>query len=167
MGTFVPVLGALTKTVGALSTIGTAFNTISGGDERLRRAQQDQAMRNLQARQAQGDAQASAQASQQRATIALDAQEADDRRRAALKRAVAKRNAQFGATGIGGAGGSREAVLLGLFDESESEKQNRENLDKIRYGAIDNTLGFNASRNVLEQTELKNRQRLDDIANRY
>jgi len=167
MGTFLPVLGAVTQTVGALSTIGSAFNTISGGDDRYRRAQQDQAMRDLKARQAQGNAEAQANAEQQHSTIALEAKEADERRRAALKRAVAKRNAQFGATGIGGSGGSREAVLLGLFDESETEKQNRKNLDKIRYGAIDNNLGFNSSRNVLEQTELKNRQRLDDIANRY
>ena len=167
MGTLVPVLGTLTKTIGAISTIGGAFNTLAGNDDALRRRGQEQAMRELQNRQAQSTAEAQAQADKNRAQIALDAKTAEATRLAALKRAVAKRNARNGAAGIGGLGGSREAVLLGLYNESETEKKNREDLDKLRYNAIDSDLGLNASRNILEQTQLAERQRLDNIVSRY
>ena len=167
MGTIVPVLTTLTKTVGAISAFGGAVNTLTGYDDKLQRQRQDQAMRDLQARQQQQLAEANADAAEKRAQIALSAEEAEDRRRAALKRAIAKRNARFGATGIGGSGGSREAVLLGLYDESEAEKQRAKGLDKLRYSAIDTDLSNLTSRNILEQTQLSESQRLSALASRY
>lgn len=169
MGTLLPVLGAITKTVTAFEALGGAIETISGNNrgEGVLRAQQDQAMRDLQRQQAQRTAETEVDARAARDKIALDAADAERRRLVALKRAVAKRNARFGATGIGGDAGSREAILLGLYNESDAEKQQREDLDKLRYAAIDNDLSSLNSRNILEQTQLAERQKLTRLAQGY
>jgi hypothetical protein len=164
MGTLVPVLGTLTKTIGAVSTIAGAVDSVTGNSQKQ---QQEQAMRNLQAQQQQQSTEAQATADEKRNLINLEAQEAEDIRKAALKRAIAKRNAKFGATGIGGTGGSREAILLGLYDESDTEKQRQAELDKLRFNAIDNDLSNLQSRNILQQTQLAEQQRLQSLSSRF
>ena len=86
------------------------------------------------------------------------AKAAEDERRAALRRAVARQNARFGASGIGGSGGSAEAVLLGLFDESEEDLASRERLDNLRNRSLDLNVAQNSSLNVLQRSQLQQRQ---------
>lgn len=169
MGTLLPVLGAITQTVTAFEALGGAIDTISGNNrgEGVLRAQQDQAMRDLQRQQAQQTSDAEADAKAARDKVALDAAESERQRLSALKRAVAKRNARFGAAGISGDTGSREAILLGLYNESDAEKQQREDLDKLRYAAIDSDLSSLNNRNILEQTQLAERQKLTRLAQGY
>ena len=167
MGNLTSVLGTLTSTLGAVQTIGSAFDKLSGKGDDLSRAYQNQAMRDLQRQQAQQVADTTARAETERQKITLDSADAEKRRIAALKRSIAKRNARFGATGVGGTGGSREAVLLGLYNESDDEKKQREELDKLRFSSIDNDLSSLASRNILQKTQLSERQKLDRIADSY
>lgn len=55
----------------------------------------------------------------------------EEQRLTALRRAVASRRARFGARGIGSEDGSSEAVLLGQFLESESERIAREKKEAL------------------------------------
>ncbi|PCH98421.1 MAG: hypothetical protein COB76_07090 [Alphaproteobacteria bacterium] len=165
MGTFASTLGTINTTLGTLQTIGKAVGTLSGGS--MAKRQRDYAMRNLKRQQSQKTTEATANANAQRQKIELDAVGAERRRRSALKRSVAKRNARFGATGIGGGSGSREAILLGLYNESESEKKQREDLDKLRFSSINNDLSNVAARNILEKTQFSERQKLERIADSY
>lgn len=165
MGTFLPVLGTISTTLGTLHSLGKTFNTLSGND--YADAKRDQAMRDLQRQQAQQQSEAQQRADQQRQQIALNAEQAEQARRSALKRAMAKRNARFGASGIGGANGSREAIMLGLYNESEDEKKQREALDKIRYDSITSDLNNLNSRNILERTEMAENNRLSRLADSY
>lgn len=165
MGTFLPVLGTIGTTIGTIQTIGKAFNTLSG--DSLQKRQRELAMSDLQRQQAQASSEAQARANEQRQKILLDSEQAESRRRSALKRSIAKRNARFGATGIGGGSGSREAILLGLYNESEAEKKQREDIDKLRFNAIDNDLANLSSRNILEKTRLSERQKLESIADSF
>lgn len=96
-----------------------------------------------------------------RAEIAADAEAAERERRDALKRAVARQRAQFGAQGISPRGGSSEAVLLGLFDESEEQRKEREKGDKIRLGAVNQDIKSRKRLNVIQRTQLKERQKLE------
>lgn len=138
------------------------MNGASSKDERSRlQAQQNLALQQLQQRQEGEMRLAQEDAEQKRAQIAFDAQGAEDARRAALKRAVARQRATFGASGIdANSSGSAQAVLLGLYDESESERSRREELDTLRYGALDQGLAQRNSTNVLERTQLAQQQQL-------
>jgi len=98
----------------------------------------------------------------ERERIAASTAEAERGRRAALKRAVARQRAAFGASGTGSSGGSAQAVLLGLFDESDDERAERERLDDLRQRSIDLGLTQQARTNTLQLTQLRDRQRYDN-----
>jgi len=147
------------------STLGKLSNLASGGaseSSRLR-AEQDLAMRQLQERQAADENYDAQQAALDKTKIAADAQAAETSRRAALRRAVARQRAAFGAQGLDSASGdgSSQAVLLGLFDESDEERAQREQSDTLRSQAIDNDLVQQSRINVLQRQQLKERQKLE------
>lgn len=125
------------------------------------RAGQDQALQQLQALQGEELRRAEEDAAQERERIAAAAANAESTRRAALKRAVARQRAAFGASGIdANSSGSAQAVLFGLFDESDEERAQREKLDTLRLGAIDQNLEQRRRLNILQRTQLAERQRL-------
>ena len=159
MGTLTPVLGTLSKTLGAVTTIASSVDTLTGGSRKRSRAQQDLAMRQLQANQAQATQEAQDKAAADRERIALEAQQDQERRQKALRRAIAKRNASVGASGVSRTG-SNEAVLLGLINDADDETNNANALDQLRFNAIDRGIASLQSRNVLQRTQLAERQKL-------
>src|SRR5688572_11584877 len=62
-------------------------------------------------------------AASEKEKLALESAEDARKRREALKRATSKQRATFGAQGLEASDGSGEAVLLGLFSESDAERQ--------------------------------------------
>lgn len=126
------------------------------------KAQQKLALRQLQETQAASLQKAQEDAQAQRAEIELSAQQDEEERRSALKRAVARQRAQFGAQGIGTNGsGSAQAVLLGLFEESDDERERREQLDALRTQSLETGLAQQVRINTLQRTQLQQRQNLD------
>ena len=128
--------------------------------------QQDRAVENLRARQAEELRQAQEQAAQERQRVTLESQQEEEKRRAALKRAVARQRADFGSQGVGAGTGSPQAVLLGLFNESEDELRRREELDRLRFNALDLGLDQRSRLNVLQLAQLQQRDNLNRIAGR-
>ncbi len=157
MGALAPIITT------ALLTQGTqlVLNEVVGNSSR---DANDQALEQLKQRQALDERQRAQDAELQRQSIALDAQEAEESRREALRRAVSRQRANFGAQGVGSGSGSSQAVLLGLFEESDDEKRRREELDNLRLNAIDQDLAQNRSINVLQRTQLAERNRLNNIS---
>ena len=92
---------------------------------------------------------------------AADARFAESERLQTLRRAVARQRARFGAQGVGNDGGSSEAVLLGLFEESEQEKFKREQLDNLRNQAGRLDVEGRHSLNLLELTSQAERRNLE------
>ena len=162
MGAIAPVATTLTSILGAVSAVNQVVNTVqtlSGNSPRQQ--EQDLALRQLQERQkldAQKLAQNNALEREQRT---LEAEQDAEDRRAALRRAVARQKANFGARGISQGGGSSQAVLLGLFDETEEELAEREALDNLRNRALDLGEAQNRSLNLLQATQLSQSQKLD------
>lgn len=117
------------------------------------KAQQDLQMRNIRQN-----------AALDREKIALEAQSAESERLAALRRAVSRQRASFGAQGVGSAGGSSQAVLLGLFDESDAEKQKREQLDGLRLSAIDQTITQQKNLNLLQREQLAQKNKVGQLS---
>lgn len=174
MGAIVP---AITSTVGLINTVNSAFNAVSNlrgnvqdasGNaaelaQRQMIAEQNQALLQLQQRQALEERQRAETAMLEKQKIALDAQQAERQRQSALRRAVARQKAAFGGSGISSVGGSAEAVLLGLFDESEDELRQRETLDNLRHTALDLETAQAKSVNVLQATQLAERNKLQRL----
>ena len=160
-----------TLTGGAIPFLGTAgqvLNTVQAfqADDQAQDkqdqyyAQQDQALQQLQERQALQEQQKAQDAALEREKLATQSAQADEERRAALRRAVARQRAQFGSQGVSSGSGSSEAVLLGLFEESETERAKREQLDSLRSNAIGNDLAQTSSLNLLQVTQLAERNNL-------
>lgn len=95
--------------------------------------------------------------------IKLSAEVAEKERRLALRRAMAKQRAQYGASGISSGDGSAQAVLLGLFDESEEEARQREALDALRAAEFDQNYAQQKRVNTLQLTQFKERNRLNKV----
>jgi hypothetical protein len=79
---------------------------------------------------------------------------------------VARQRANFGAQGVSAGGGSAQAVLLGLFEESEEERARRERLDGLRVRVLEDDLAGRRASNVLQRTQLQERAKVDAIAGR-
>lgn len=157
-GTLGSVVGSANQIAGALGV--TQYNAEKEKRNELR-AQQDLALAQLQAQQDLDIQQAQQQAALDRQQIEQDAATTEEQRKRALKRAVARQRASFGGAGVGSTnGGSSEAVLLGLFEESEEEKSQRNSLDQLRLQSVEQGLTNRSSLNTLRLTQLQEKQRL-------
>lgn len=101
--------------------------------------------------------------------MAADSAEESRKRQQALKRAVASQQARFGAQGIDTTNGSGEAVLLGLYQESDEEKSYRDRLQKIREDSLKQDIESRSRRNLLslQNTYRKNRNNMYSSLNNY
>lgn len=153
-------LGLISQGVGLVQdVIGSQVSSNEQNDE------QALALQQLQAQQALSQQQQAQSNALEREQIAIQAGIDDEERRDALKRAVARQRAQFGSSGISqGAGGSSQAVLLGLFDEAEGDLQNREALDNLRNRALDLSASQTNSVNVLQREQLLQSQRVNSAS---
>lgn len=175
MGAIVP---AITSTLGLVNTVNSAFNAVSslrsnvqgaGGnsasDQAYRQlvAEQNQSLKQLQERQALEQQQKAEGAALEKQKLALDASKTEVERQAALRRAVARQRAVYGGSGISSSGGSADAVLLGLFDESEDDLMRREQMDNLRSTALDLDSAQTRAVNVLQATQLAERNKLQRL----
>lgn len=127
--------------------------------------EQELALRNLQQQQRLNQKQLAQQNALEREQIAEQARTDEENRRSALRRAVARQRAQFGSSGLGNVGnGSQEAVLLGLFDETEEELAQRERLDNLRNRALDLGASQQRSLNILQLEQLRQQQNLGRLS---
>lgn len=162
MGGFTSALSAIPQIVSGVSMVADVVGTLSAQSDRRRES--DQALRALQARQQADYAHAQREAELSRAEIARKGEADEAARQAALKRAVARQQARFGASGISpGTSGSAQALLLGLYEESEEERARREHLDTLRNAAIDEDLAYRGQVNVLQLSDLRERQKIGNL----
>jgi len=82
--------------------------------------------------------------------IALEEVEETRKRKDALKRATATRQAAFGGQGIDTADGSGEAVMLGLFRESDEDRKYRQHLNQLKRASLDQEITSSRKRNLLD-----------------
>lgn len=172
MGALQPILsvaGGLTKLAGAAKLVTDGISLVSDttNNEIARRQsqkQQELALKQLQAQQGLQERQLAAQTALEKEKLSLQTRQAEDARKAALRRAVARQRASFGSQGVGSTVGSSQAVLLGLFEESDEERKRREALDSLRTSALDLDNSQKRAINVLQRTQLAERNKLDDLA---
>lgn len=173
MGAIVPTITGLTSAITAAETLVDTVQGIGSSDNapppednsaELLRAQQRLALRQLKAQQAAQARDQTEQAALSREKLRAEADAAEKERLAALRRAVARQRAAFGASGIDSGDGSSEAVLLGLFEETDEDRTQRERLDNIRNRALNQDLAAQNRLNVLQVSQLRQRQQLERAA---
>jgi len=154
--------GRIVSLAGAAENIVGAARGSSGADHNALKQQQNLALQQLQQMQQVQFGNLESQTALERDKLAAQAADSERQRLAALRRAVARQNAQFGGSGIStSGGGSAQAVLLGLYDESEEDKMARQRLDSLRFGALEHNVTARQQLNVLQLNQLKQRQRFE------
>lgn len=152
-GGLLPILSGVTSTIRAAEGVVATLNP---------RGSDNQALSQLQERQRLQQQQLDQSVALDRERIGLNAAQDDESRRAALRRAVARQRAQFSSSGVS-SGGSSDAVLLGYASESEDELAQRTQLDNLRYRALDSEVAQQRSMNLLQATQLAERQNLNRL----
>ena len=155
MGAIAPVLTTLLQVGSVLGSVASIAQPFI--EDKTQRDQQ----KDMNALKLQQDTQA---AQNQLAQNQVATAQAEEKRRAALKRSVAKQRASFGAQGVGSGGGSSEAVLLGMFELSDAERESAEQLNTLRTQAVAQGLGSQQQLNLLQQTQLRERQYVDYLS---
>lgn len=167
MASLVPVALTALQAFQAVNTVATitgrGFDFFNNGDEE----RSAQALAQLKAQQNAQFRNTAEKAALDKQELSVQSEKVEAERRAALKRAVARQRAQFGSSGVGSGDGSSEAVLLGLFEESETEKANRERLDNLKLQSIDQGLANTARVNTLERTQLTEREKLKNYTSPF
>ena len=156
-------LNPLDNAVSNIQRLGV-FDNAEDAQRQQVRAQNDLALQQLKQQQRLGEDQSAQDAALERERRAEQSRQANEQRQAALRRAVARQRARFGASGVGSVNGSSEAVLLGMFDESDEERENRERLDRLRNRALEQDQSQLRSRNVLAATQAAQRNQLKRLS---
>ena len=162
MGAITPIASGLTTIVVALNVaneIVSSVQTLSGNDT----SSEELALKQLKEQQRLQQKQLAQQNALEREQVALQALQDEEDRRAALRRAVARQRASFGASGVSSGSGSSQAVLLGLVDETEDELAQREALDNLRSQALSLDEAQTRSLNLLQATQLSERNALNNL----
>ncbi len=157
IGAVMPVLAGVGSAISMVEKTLGAFQNIGGSSDRRMR---DMQMKQAQQYSAMLQQQAAQDAVLEKEQRALESEADENDRRQALRRAVARQRANFGAQGIGIGDGSSEAVLLGMFEESEAQKKQREKLDSMRNRSLDLGLSQSGARDLLSLTQQAQRNRL-------
>ncbi len=151
----------LTTVLPILKTVTGIANTLGGFTSQRRK--QDSALDQLQATQAERLRQTQEDASLRKDQIQATAENAEAARKKALKRAVARQRTRFGSQGISTSGGSGQAILLGLFEESDEDRAQRDRLDGVRTHILDQNVNQLQRLNVLQASQLAERQRFSRL----
>lgn len=125
------------------------------------RGAQEQALAQLRAGQEEAVRAKETDAQTQLAQLTAAADAAEQRRLAALRQAVSKTRAGLGARGVTAQDGSGEAILLGLTNSSETERKDAQATGQMKRAAIQQGLDDAKRRNLLELSQLADRQRLE------
>lgn len=85
----------------------------------------------------------------------LDLKKSETARQSKLRAALSTQRANFGAQGVGAGSGSSEAVLQGIFEDSDIERQENAAETEAENKAIDSHLSTQTQLNLLQKQQLK------------
>ncbi len=147
------VLGAVNTVLGAVNQ----FSNDSGKqDYEAQQRKNQMELQNVQEK-----------AALEKRQIALNAQVLEEERRNALRRAIARQKAVYGASGTDSSTGSGQAVLLGLVSDSEDERARRQALDTLKTASADQAVAQQQRINTLQLTQLRERDKYNQYTAAY
>ncbi len=144
--TAIQALGAVNTVLGAVDS----FQNKSGS----RDLKQQKQLNNLQLQQSVENS------NLEKERLRLAAMQDEDNRRSALRSAMARQRASLGGAGVGSSDGSGRAILLGLFDETDEQRAQRDQLDNLKTRVLDTNIAQKKSVNTLQLSQLKEKNNL-------
>jgi len=157
MGQIASLGGALASGTGI---IGNAANTL------ISSAQSSNELSNLKSQQNLEQEQQQTNTNAQLQQIELQSQQDEQDRLKALKSAVAKQRAAFGASGVSSSdSGSASAVVTGYLNDSNSEKSQNEKTNNLKKQALTDSLNQTKQKNLLELSEKENENKWSNLFN--
>jgi len=153
MAGFNSIAAAAIGALNVANTVAKAYDSYQDNSG-MRQYEQEKAMKNLEFQQAQQ------KAVLEKDRVRQDALFAEDERRKALRSLVAEQRAKYGASGTGSVDGSGQALLLGLFEDSEDKRENKEAQTAFDLSEIEQNLGNSQRINTLQLAQLKERKKL-------
>ena len=160
MGGIASVATTAIQALGAVNTVLGAVNTFQkdSGRESINQAK---ALNDLNLQQQRE------RAALEKEQLKLSADQVEKERQSALRRAVARQRALFGSGGTGSSDGSARAVLLGLFDESDEDRAQRNALDTLKTKAIDTGVSQSQRINALQLSQLQQRNNINQFTSAF
>lgn len=152
------IQSTLTTALGAAQTIASTVGTVQALSNN--NPSDSLALKQLQELQALQEAQSTQDAALAKQELALKAQQEASARKAALKKAVATQRAAYGGSGVSSSGGSAEAVLLGLYEDTATQQAESNASTSLNLQAIDQSLAQEKAINVLQASQLQEKQEL-------
>jgi len=135
--------------------------------EQVLRETQTLQRRQLLQDQATADQAQQADVATRRAQIETSAASDEAARLKALRKTVGRTRASLGSGGGGTSDGSGEAVLLGLVADTNQSQQEADATDRLRSQALAQEVTDTQKRNLLERSQLAEKQRLELFSNAY
>jgi colicin import membrane protein len=135
--------------------------------EEVLRETQTLQRRQLLQDQATADQAQQADVAVRRAQIETSAASDEAARLKALRKTVGRTRASLGAGGGGTSDGSGEAVLLGLVADTNQSQQEADAIDRLRTQALSQEVADTRTSNLLERSQLAEKQRLELFSNAY
>jgi colicin import membrane protein len=135
--------------------------------EQVLRETQTLQRRQLLQDQATADQAQQADVATRRAQIENSAASDEAARLKALRRTVGRTRASLGAGGGGTSDGSGEAVLLGMVADTNQNQQEADAIDRLRTQALSQEVADTQKSNLLERSQLAEKQRLELFSNAY
>src|SRR3954462_4142616 len=135
--------------------------------EQVLRETQTLQRRQLLQDQATADRAQQADVATRRAQIETSAANDEAARLKALRRTVGRTRASLGAGGGGTSDGSGEAVLLGLVADTNQSQSQADAIDRLRTQALSQEVADTRTSNLLERSQLAEKQRLELFSNAY
>jgi len=133
----------------------------------LLQTQQQQTLAQLQASQQQELDSASAESANQQAQLEASADSDEKSRRAALRAAQASARAKLAARGADPSDGSGQALLDGLQSATDDESADAASATQLKSAALTQQLAAQNQANLLERTQLAERQKLQLLSAYY
>ncbi len=154
-------MGSLSSVVTPLMQIGSAIGSVASFAQPFVSTSQKGAESDLVLQQYQQNVEL------QKKQNLLNLQQDETNRRNKLKRLISTQRAEYGGGGIGSGAGSSEAVLQGLHEESDIERQNNENNTAFSNQALDQKLEQQRQLNLLQKQQLKQKTVLSKLGDLF
>lgn len=143
MGTLSSVLSFGSAIGGVMTKARSVSQSNSEADLKLRQYEQDAALRKKQ--------------------NLLDLQNSETERRTKLKKLISAQRAQFGGSGVRSGEGSSEAVLGGLFSDSDMDRQDNETQYSLSNQSINQGVAQQRQLNLLQKEQLRQKTILNSL----
>ena len=140
-------MGAITSGIGALVSAANFLMPLKSANDQSKEI----ALQNRQLQQ-------NAEIQKQKNLLALEQKESE--RLSKLRKAISSQRAALAGRGISPVGGSADAVLKGLSEDSEAESQSNIFATQLENAKIDAGLGNSTQLNLLQKQQLKQKTTL-------